>query len=329
MKIANIMLGIGRGGIEQAAVDYCIALAALGHEVLAITRIDAAINPALRNAGIPLVTIRAPQRWNLLARLRMTLALRGCDVAILHGNRAGEIVRPHRHRKTIAVAHSRFFTPHPYFDAVIALSTPRAEEIKRHYHGPIHIIPNMIDLPTTSTRAPWRTPPVIGSMGRLSHEKGFDLFIEALAILHQQNIPFHAIIGGEGPKTQALKSQATASGIAKHITWAGWVADKAAFFASIDIYCLPSRTENFPITLLEAMAYGCPSIATECGGGPAAMLTNDCGILTPITAEGIAQGLAQALSNPAHTAAMGQRARSRVEQNYATPVVAKQLNDAL
>jgi glycosyltransferase involved in cell wall biosynthesis len=329
MKIANIMLGGGRGGVEQAAVDYARALRNLGHDVLTITRSNAAIIPALNAAQLPFLAIRAPQRWNLLARLRIARAMKGCDIAILHGNRAGEMVGAHPTRKNIAVAHSRFFTPLSHYHAVIALSAARAQEIQPQFRGPVHIIPNMIDLPPDAPRAPWRTPPIIGSMGRLSHEKGYDLLLDALAILRSKNIPFRAIIGGDGKEADALKTQAQRLGIADAITWAGWVADKAAFFASLDVYCMPSRTENFPITLLEAMAHGCPVLSTECGGGPTEMLAGDGGILTPITAEGVAAALAQALVDPAEFAAMGTRARTKVAQHYATPVVAKKLDDFL
>ena len=77
------------------------------------------------------------------------------------------------------------------------------------------------------------------------------------------------------------------------------------------------------------MAHGCPAIATQCGGGPAAMLADGCGILTPITAHGIATGLAQALSHLTESASMGARARTRVVERYATSVVATQLQEVL
>jgi glycosyltransferase involved in cell wall biosynthesis len=326
MKIGNIMLGGSRGGVEQAAVDYAIALRNSGHEVITIVRRNAAIIHVLERENIPYICIAKPQSWNPLARWRIAHALQGCKVAFLHGNRAGEMVARYRGRKNIAVAHSRFFEPQAHFDAVIALSKPRAAEIKTQFSGPVHTIPNMLSLPAEITRAAWRSPPVIGSMGRLSHEKGFDLFLDALAILRAKNIPFHARIGGEGKQFDALRAQAATLGIADAITWLGWVADKAEFFSNADIYCMPSRTENFPISLLEAMAHGCPAVATACGGGPAAMLADGHGILTPITAEGIAHGLAQALGAPAESAAMGIRGRTRVAERYAMPVVAKQLN---
>lgn len=325
MNIANIMLGGSRGGVEQAAVDYARALHGLGHNVLTITRHNAAIIPALANANLPFVSIRTPQRWNLLARWRIAQLLRDCDVAILHGNRAGDMVGTHRRCKNIAIAHSRFFTPAPHFDVVIALSEQRAAEIKAQFSGPVYIVPNMIDLPPDTPRAPWRKPPIIGSMGRLSQEKGFDVLLDALAILRAKNIPFRAIIGGEGKEDEALKTQAVRLGIADAITWAGWIADKSTFFANLDVYCLPSRTENFPITLLEAMAHGCPAVSTECGGGPAEMLSDGCGILSPITAEGIAAGLTRALGNPSQTIMMGANARTRAEDRYAAAIVAQRL----
>jgi len=134
-------------------------------------------------------------------------------------------------------------------------------------------------------------------MGRLSHEKGFDLFLAALGILRAQNMPFRAVIGGDGAERERLMQQAAALKIDDAIEWLGWIHDKTEFFNRIDLYCMASRTENFPITLLESMSHSCPVVSTDCGG-PSTMLEGNSGILTPITAEGIAQGLAEALKTP-------------------------------
>jgi glycosyltransferase involved in cell wall biosynthesis len=328
VKIANIMLGEKRGGIEQAAVDYCLALRSMGHDITAIIRADAAVTSSLTNAKIHCVTICNPHTWNPIARRKISRALATCDIAILHGNRAAKLTSSQKHLRQVGVAHSRFFTPYQHFDAIVALSAQRADMLKEEYKGPIHIIPNMLDMPPLRPRPARRSPPVIGIMGRLSHEKGFDLLIAALGILRAQHIPFRAIIGGDGAERERLMQQAAALKVDDAIEWLGWVNDKTDFFERIDLYCMASRTENFPITLLEAMSHGCPVISTDCGG-PSAMLEGHCGILTPITAEGIAKGLAEALQNPEAMAVLGTRARNRVAAHYTTPIVAARLHEVL
>ncbi len=329
MKIANIMFGGKKGGIEQAMVDYCRALHMMGHDSNAIVRANAAILPYLTAAKIPTRTLRMPHRWNPMAATTLRGILAGYDMVIVHGNRAGALVRRAGTIPIVAVAHSRFFTPHPYFDAIIALSPEKAEALRRTAPCPVHVVPNMIDMPENlAPRAAFSTPPTLGVMGRFDPVKGIDLFLEALVKIRAEFGPIRVRLGGDGAQRDELQTLATQLGVEDCIEWLGWVQDKAAFFASIDLYCLSSRSETFPITLLEAMAHGVPSIATDCGG-PAAILTSDTGMLVPITADGIAEGLMRALRDPAASQHMGKAGHALAHASYATPVVAKRLHETL
>lgn len=325
MRIANLMFGGKRGGIEQAAVDYARALAAEGHDSRIILRPGAAVLPQCNAAGLPVQLLAAPFPWNPLAHRRLARLVAGCDLLIVHGNRAGELVTQMGCTiPTVAVAHSRFFTPRPEFHALIALSESGREDLRQHAGCPVYTLPNMIDVPAPYARPAWRTPPVVGAMGRIAPIKGFDLLLEATALLRDRGIDIALRIGGDGPARAALAEQAERLGIADRVTWVGWVEDKRAFFDTLDLFCLSSRSETFPITLLEAMAHGLPAIATDCGG-PATIVTEGTGLLAPISAEGIAAALAQALADPAAAQRMGIAAQANAAQQYARPAVAAAL----
>ncbi len=329
MRIVNIMLGGKHGGLEQAVVDYACALAAMGHSSEAIVRHDASMFPRLHEARIPTHTLRMPQNWNPLAHARLNRLLRRYDMAILHGNRAAILAR-HASAATplVAVAHSRFFTPYPEFEAIITPSPRMAEHLRLHAGCPIHLVPNMIEIPAAAPRQAWRNPPVIGVLGRFDPVKGIDLFIDALAILHQRGIPCRARIGGDGALRGELQRYALTRGVAHSIEWLGWVKDKSAFFEKIDLFCLPSRSETFPITLLEALAHGVPSIATDCGG-PSAILTEHSGLLAAVSASGIADALAHALTHQESATAMGEAGRTHVAEQFAIPVVTRRLHETV
>ena len=325
MKIANIMLGGKTGGIEQALLDTSEALRTQGHAVTAFVRTGAAILPQLMQAQIPTVSLSLPYRWNLLGRVALGQRLKDFDIILLHGNRAGELTRGQRRLPPIlAVVHSRFFKEQPHFSALIALSEERASALTTPL--PVYVAPNMIRIPQATARAAFRAPPIIGAMGRLSTEKGFDLFIDALALLRDRGIAFRAILGGTGAEESALQKRITERGLARDVLLLGWVKDKAAFFRGIDIFVLPSRTENFPITVLEAFAHGCPTIATRCGA-EVIVAHEENGLLADISAESIADALAQAIANPATTEKLGIAARTHAEQHYAMEVVGKQLSE--
>ncbi len=107
---------------------------------------------------------------------------------------------------------------------------------------------------------------LIGAMGRLAEEKGFDLLIESFRRLIGMGIDAKLVIAGEGPEQHALEQLAAESGIAERIELIGFCQDTRAFLESLDIFVLSSRREGLPNVVLEAMAVGAAVIATRCGG---------------------------------------------------------------
>ena len=323
------MLGGKKGGVEQSALGYCEILRALGHQPQAILRTSATMVAPIRDAGFDVVEIAWPQGWNIFARMKIAQILSSCDFAILHGNRAGEITAGIKSVPIIAVAHSRFFKLLPHYRAVIALSKAAQKRLSQKTSLPIFLLPHAVEIPTIISRPPFHTPPVIGVMGRLSQEKGIDLFLDALGILKERNIDFHAKIAGAGQQEAALRLQAQALRLQDSVTFLGWVDNAKEFYHSIDIFCLPSRSESFSLTLCQAMAHGCPVVATDCDGPRDIIAHQISGLLTEINAVALAQALEKILQNPTLALELGERARISVEENFVLPVIAEKLDDVM
>tara|TARA_Y100001956_G_scaffold82678_2_gene104701 strand:+ start:1266 stop:2357 length:1092 start_codon:yes stop_codon:yes gene_type:complete len=103
---------------------------------------------------------------------------------------------------------------------------------------------------------------IIGSAGRLEEVKGHDVLIKTLPLLS----PYvHLVIAGNGSRRAQLETQANALGVANRVTFLGLVEDMPRFYQSLDLFCLPSRSEGFPLSTLEAQACGVKSIATDVG----------------------------------------------------------------
>lgn len=100
-------------------------------------------------------------------------------------------------------------------------------------------------------------------LGRLSIEKGADLFIDALAQLEKPT-PI-AVIAGDGADRSALESRAQRLGVTGAVRFVGYCADPASLFRRAKWFVLPSRTEGAPLSLLEAFACGTPAIASNVG----------------------------------------------------------------
>src|SRR6056297_3528152 len=109
---------------------------------------------------------------------------------------------------------------------------------------------------------------VIGALGRLSPEKGFDRLIEAFVQLRQRGLQARLRIAGEGPARAALEKRIAASGHADRIELLGFCADTRAFLERLDLFVLSSLREGLPNALLEAMAMEVPVVATRVGGVP-------------------------------------------------------------
>jgi len=127
--------------------------------------------------------------------------------------------------------------------------------------------------------------------GRLSHEKGFDLLIEALALCGNPRL--RLTILGEGPLRNDLERLARDQGVAQQVRFAGFQKNPFPFFAQADAFVLSSRFEGFPNVVLEALACGTPVIATPAPGGVREILDGvaGCVVAASVTAEGLAKAI--------------------------------------
>lgn len=125
---------------------------------------------------------------------------------------------------------------------------------------------------------------IILTIGRLSREKGHADFIEALGHLHHHHAvaDWKAVIVGNGPELSNLKSQVKGLGLERRVIFAGFHEKVASFYATADLFALPSHTEGSPNVLLEAMAARVPVAATHAGGIPEIVANNETAVLVPI-----------------------------------------------
>jgi glycosyltransferase involved in cell wall biosynthesis len=129
-----------------------------------------------------------------------------------------------------------------------------------------------------------RWPPtrlLIGAVGRLAPEKGFDLLIRAAAKLIADGRDIGLAIAGDGPEHANLERLIHELGIADRVRLLGFVSDPIAFYEAMDLYALSSLREGLPNVLLEAMALGVPVVATDVAGVPRLISDGSNGLLSP------------------------------------------------
>lgn len=167
--------------------------------------------------------------------------------------------------------------------------------------------------PDARQATPWRPgqPVRIGSLGRLHRVKGYDVLVEALALL-ETSTPYEMVIAGDGAERDALEARADALGI-KTLRFAGYAADPAAFLASCHFYVQPSRSEGLCVAAHEAMQAGLPVIASAVGELPGSIVAGETGFTVPPgDPVALAAALSRALAEPAQLVTMGQSGRERV-----------------
>ncbi|KIA95959.1 hypothetical protein OC25_05305 [Pedobacter kyungheensis] len=112
--------------------------------------------------------------------------------------------------------------------------------------------------------------PFMLSVGRLSHEKGFDRLIEAYHLLQLRDTDL--IILGEGPERTALEAQIAALNLSGKVKLIGFKSNLQDYYAQATVFVLPSRNEGYPNALVEAMGMGCPCVAMNCEFGPSEII---------------------------------------------------------
>lgn len=155
---------------------------------------------------------------------------------------------------------------------------------------------------------------VIVSVGRLSHEKGQADLIRAFSSLRARG---RLVIVGDGPDRPSLERFTRALGLQRSVTFAGMRANVAPFYATADVFVLPSLSEGSPNALLEAMACSLPIVATRVGGVPEIASDGVTALLVPPRQPlAMAGAIARLLDDRALGAQLGAAARRRVLTDY-------------
>jgi glycosyltransferase involved in cell wall biosynthesis len=104
---------------------------------------------------------------------------------------------------------------------------------------------------------------VIGTVAGLRPVKNLPRLVRAFAAMKTKAA--RLVIVGSGPESERIAAQARACGVADRLVMPGFLADPASWIGRFDIFALSSDSEQFPISLVEAMAAGVPVVATAVG----------------------------------------------------------------
>jgi glycosyltransferase involved in cell wall biosynthesis len=202
---------------------------------------------------------------------------------------------------------------YPRADAIICQSQSMANDLAEHFHiaqQKLIVLLNPIDVDRIRNQAPAANTDSeeksidshqhhLLTVARLSHEKGIDLLLDAMAILNKDHQRITLSILGTGIEEVHLRLQCKQLGLESQVEFCGFTSHLGPHHAQAQIFVLPSRHEGMPNALLEAAAAGLPIVATPCSDGVIELLRNQPGawLATSISAESLAKTIAAALTS--------------------------------
>jgi len=218
---------------------------------------------------------------------------------------------------------------------VVAVSAGVAERLEAGFalpHEKISAVPNPIDLALIEAgrREPTGNPSVAAErrfvlgVGRLVHQKGFDLLIEAYARV-SPHFDVDLVILGEGPERSALEDLVGTLGLTHRVFLPGASANPFALMARAQVFVLSSRWEGWPNALVEAMATATAVAAFDCPFGPSEIIEDRVSgaVVAPQDKEALAGVLKELLADSNLRARFGERAEAAVRK-YSVAGVAEQ-----
>ena len=162
----------------------------------------------------------------------------------------------------------------------------------------------------------------VGCFGRIRHQKGTDLFVDAMIELLPQFPDWTAVITGRATVenrafAQALKDRIEKAGLSDRIVFLGEVPDVKVWFRRLSLYVAPSRNEGFGLTPLEAMASRTPVIASDAGAYAEMVLPGETGAVVPAgDGEALKNAIRTYLTDPSLAEEHGRQALAHVQRHF-------------
>ena len=161
-----------------------------------------------------------------------------------------------------------------------------------------------------------------GCFGRVRHQKGTDLFVDAMIALLPLHADWSALVAGRATAEHKafeaqLRAKVEKAGLAGRILFVGEHRDIERWYRALSLYVAPQRWEGFGLTPLEAMASGAPVVATDVGAFSELVVPGETGSIVPANDLGAMQAAVEPyLADPAFTAKQGEAGRRHVEANF-------------
>ena len=158
---------------------------------------------------------------------------------------------------------------------------------------------------------------VVGTVSRLDTLKGIEYLLRAFKIFEFEHQNSELVIVGTGPLEDEYKQLAQELGITQKVQFCGYQKNTAEYLRGFDIFVLPSESESFSFSILEAMSSGVPIVATNVGGVSEQIESGKEGLLVPPrNPEAMSRAIKYLVDNPSLAETMRLKTLSKVKDQF-------------
>lgn len=335
MRILHTEWSDDLGGQEKRVLAESTGFVKRGHYVSIVCREEARINEEARKAGIHTHTLplRSPYDLESILALKKILRKSEIDVINTHSGKdswigalaaklAGTPVLARTRHLNIPLRRTILNFVHYLPDVYITCGENMRRTLVESCGFPgdkVVSIPTGVGLEffevkrSALPRAKYGLSDdnaVISNVGVLRSVKGQEVTLKAVKKVVASYPMARFLFVGDGPGRRRLTLLAEELGVAKYVSFTGYVKDVPEIFSFTDVSVLSSHSEGIPQSLLQAMAAGVPVVATNVGGVPEVITHEQTGLIVPpADHEALADGIIRILRNPTIAASFGAKAK--------------------
>jgi glycosyltransferase involved in cell wall biosynthesis len=358
MKILHVIDSGGLYGAEIMLLNLVEEQIVLGLKpvIASIGDHKTAEKPLEREAlmrGFPLIFFRMAPGPNVSGAYRLLKYAReeGFDLIHSHGYKGnillGFIPRVFRRIPLVSTLHGytsiegitkmRLYEwldtlSHKMLDAVVLVNLGMLNhpKIKKQKKIKFHVINNGIPVQKADKKKEKKPRTgsetlTIGSIGRLSTEKGYTFLIEAFSLLIRKGVDARLVLIGDGYERPLLEECVKRHNLWQNVEFTGYMRNAKQYMDDFDIYAISSLTEGLPITLLEAMAARTPVVATAVGGIPDVIENNREGLLVPpCNPQSMADSFFKLSKDPLFSSQLADKAYDKLIRIYSSRKMAEE-----
>jgi glycosyltransferase involved in cell wall biosynthesis len=347
-RVLVLIKGLGVGGAErllEAAIPH-LDRRRFDYRVAYFLPWKNALVPPFERAGIPVYNLG--MRVDLDARVlaRLTRLVQRERIALIHAHlpvagvwgrlaarlagRARVVYTEHNIPARYA-ALTRMLNRRTYWmnDVVIAVSEEVRKAVAAYANGRPRLvtIQNAVDVDAiaatpvegVAVRREFGFPEdalLVTTVGNLTPKKGHVHLLAAAARVIARHPGARFLLIGQGPMAEELRAEAVRLGLDGTFVFAGFRDDAIRLMAASDVFVLSSLFEGLPVTLLEAMALGRPSVVTRVGGIPEVANDASSVMVPPGDPDVLADAIAELLAAPDRRVRMGAAAQEQARRRY-------------